>query len=445
MNAMQQLLTKHIDIWTGAETEKKARRGRAAGNAGSVYGIQKLRELILELAVRGKLVPQDTDDGSVATFCKQSPLVERQNKKSSHDADPETEKESFSLPSGWMWVRLPQICDYKVGKTPSTKSSVYWAENDGFNWVSIADLNHRGLVSETSRRISDKAALEVFKSAPAPAGTILMSFKLTLGKVSILEKPAFHNEAIISIYPKDRVFKNYLFMVLPARALGGNTKSAIKGNTLNSESIAALTIPLPPLAEQHRIVAKVDELMALCDQLETQHINAAEAHEKLVSHLLGTLTQSQNARDFSANWQRIAVHFDILFTTEFSIEALKKTLLQLAVMGKLVPQDANSEAPGELLKRVQAEKLLLRDKGRNQKENPLPEITDKEKPFELPRGWVWVRLADIIKISSGDGLTSNQMITSGQIPVFGGNGINGFHDLSNISKRTLVIGRVGYY
>lgn len=272
-----------------------------------------------------------------------------------------------------------------------------------------------------------------------------MSFKLTLGKVSILEKPAFHNEAIISIYPKDRVFKNYLFMVLPARALGGNTKSAIKGNTLNSESIAALTIPLPPLAEQHRIVAKVDELMALCDQLETQHINAAEAHEKLVSHLLGTLTQSQNARDFSANWQRIAVHFDILFTTEFSIEALKKTLLQLAVMGKLVPQDANSEAPGELLKRVQAEKLLLRDKGRNQKENPLPEITDKEKPFELPRGWVWVRLADIIKISSGDGLTSNQMITSGQIPVFGGNGINGFHDLSNISKRTLVIGRVGYY
>lgn len=109
MNAMQQLLTKHIDIWTGAETEKKARRGRAAGNAGSVYGIQKLRELILELAVRGKLVPQDTDDGSVATFCKQSPLVERQNKKSSHDADPETEKESFSLPSGWMWVRLPQL------------------------------------------------------------------------------------------------------------------------------------------------------------------------------------------------------------------------------------------------------------------------------------------------------------------------------------------------
>ncbi len=77
-----------------------------------------------------------------------------------------------------------------------------------------------------------------------------------------------------------------------------------------------LFFAIPPLAEQHRIVAKVDELMALCDQLENQHSNAVEAHEKLVSHLLGTLTQSQNAEDFSANWQRIAAHFDTLFTTD---------------------------------------------------------------------------------------------------------------------------------
>jgi len=92
-------------------------------------------------------------------------------------------------------------------------------------------------------------------------------------------------------------------------------------------------------------------LMALCDQLETQHSNAAEAHEKLVSHLLGTLTQSQSAEDFSANWQRIAAHFDTLFTTETSIDALKQTLLQLAVMGKLVRQDPNDEPASELLKR----------------------------------------------------------------------------------------------
>ncbi|WP_209308727.1 restriction endonuclease subunit S, partial [Methylotenera oryzisoli] len=239
---------------------------------------------------------------------------------------------------------------YKVGKTPSTKSTVYWTNEDsGYNWVSIADLNHDGVVTETSKKVTHQALNEVFKSEPVPAGTILMSFKLTLGKISILDAPAFHNEAIISIYPSPAIDKNYLFKILPARANEGNSKSAIKGNTLNSESIAALLLPLPPKVEQHRIVAKVDELMALCDQLEQQHSNAQEAHETLVSQLLATLTQSLNAAEFNANWQRIYAHFDVLFTTEASIDALKQTLLQLAVMGKLVPQEPNDEPASELL------------------------------------------------------------------------------------------------
>jgi type I restriction enzyme S subunit len=191
--------------------------------------------------------------------------------------------------------------------------------------------------------------------------------------------------------------------------MAGNSKSAIKGNTLNSESIAALLIPLPPVAEQHRIVAKVNELMALCDQLETQHSNAAEAHEKLVSHLLGTLTQSPKTGsplckrgaggDF--DWQRIAVHFDTLFTTEASIDALKQTLLQLAVMGKLVPQDPNDEPASELLKRIQAEKAKQIAEGKIKKDKLLPPITDEEKPFELPIEWAWVRLGTITEIKGG--------------------------------------------
>ncbi len=138
-------------------------------------------------------------------------------------------------------------------------------------------------------------------------------------------------------------------------------------------------MPIPPLAEQHRIVAKVDELMALCDQLEAQHSNAADAHEQLVSHLLGTLTQSQSAEDFSANWQRIAAHFDTLFSTEASIDALKQTLLQLAVMGKLVPQDPNDEPASELLKRIQAEKTRLIAEGKIKKDKPLAAIAEEEK------------------------------------------------------------------
>ncbi len=153
---------------------------------------------------------------------------------------------------------------------------------------------------------------------------------------------------------------------------------------------------IPPLNEQAKIVAKVDELMALCDQLETRHSNAAEAHEKLVSHLLGTLTLAQSAADFSVNRQRIAAHFDTLFTTEASIAALKQTLLQLAVMGKLVPQDPNEEPASELLKRIQGEKVRLIAEGRIRKDKPLPPITESEKPFELPQRWEWVKLEDLM-------------------------------------------------
>jgi len=190
------------------------------------------------------------------------------------------------------------------------------------------------------------------------------------------------------------------YLKSPQFLLVGETKmtGTAGQKRLPKDFVESNPFPLPPLAEQHRIVAKVDELMALCDQLETQHSNAAEAHEKLVSHLLGTLTQSQNADDFSANWQRIAEHFDTLFTTETSIDALKQTLLQLAVMGKPVPQDPNDEPAGELLKRIQSEKAKLIAEGMIKKDKQLPPITDDEKPFLLPIGWAWARLDELASL-----------------------------------------------
>lgn len=408
MTNIATLLTEHIDIWTAVDTEKRTGRGRASGNVGSVYGVKKLRELILELAIRGKLVPQDPNDEPASELIKhiqeeKSKLITEGKLKKEKPLAPISEDEKpFELPSGWEWVHLPDVTDYKVGKTPSTKSSIYWTnDSNGYNWVSIADLNHYGVVTETSKRVTREALKDVFKAEPVAVGTILMSFKLTLGKISILEVPAFHNEAIISIYPSPAIDKKYLFKILPARANEGDSKSAIKGNTLNSESIAALLLPLPPLAEQHRIVAKVDELMALCDQLEQQHSNAQEAHETLVSQLLATLTQSQNAAEFNANWQRIYAHFDVLFTTEASIDTLKQTLLQLAVMGKLVPQDPNEEPASELLKRIQVEKAKLIAEGKLKKEKPLATISEDEKPFELPKGWEWVRFPELGEFARG--------------------------------------------
>ncbi|EMV2663078.1 restriction endonuclease subunit S, partial [Escherichia coli] len=126
------------------------------------------------------------------------------------------------------------------------------------------------------------------------------------------------------------------------------------------------------------------------------------AHQQLVETLLGTLTDSQNAEELAENWARISEHFDTLFTTEASVDALKQTILQLAVMGKLVPQDPNDEPASELLKRIAQEKAQLVKEGKIKKQKPLPPISDEEKPFELPEGWEWCKFGLTSEFINGD-------------------------------------------
>jgi type I restriction enzyme S subunit len=411
----QQLITEHIDLWTSSIKARNI-QGRGSSKKRELYGIKKLRELILELAVRGKLVPQDPNEEPASELLKRiaeekAQLIKDKKIKSPKPVLDITEKEAaFELPKGWAWSLLPNISSYMTGKTPATKNSVFWGDTPSdYPWVSIADMNHYGRVIETKKKVTQEAVDKVFQYQPVKAGTILMSFKLTLGKVSILDVDAFHNEAIISISPFTGVSKGYLFRVLPERALAGNSKQAIKGKTLNSESIARIAIPLPPVEEQHRIVTKVDELMALCDQLEQQTESSLDAHNLLVDTLLasllkpaeGSLTDARVANELSDNWARLANHFDTLITTDYAVEQLKQTILQLAVMGKLVPQDPNDEPASELLKRIAAEKeQLVKDK-KIKRQKPLLEITDEEKPFELPRAWEWCRLPDLGDLARG--------------------------------------------
>ncbi|WP_412566714.1 restriction endonuclease subunit S [Xanthomonas phaseoli] len=177
------------------------------------------------------------------------------------------------------------------------------------------------------------------------------------------------------------------------------------GTTVHTLTIARANetlCPLPPLAEQYRIVAKVDELMALCDRLEARQADAGSAHAQLVQALLDSLTQAPDAEDFAQSWQHLAEHFHTLFTTESSIDALKQTLLQLAVMGKLVPQDPSDEPASELCKSIEAEKQRLVAE-KKMKETPhLEPVSTDEELFTAPSSWVWVRMGDICRpISSG--------------------------------------------
>ena len=410
--SIEQLITEHLDIWTAADTEKKSGRGRSSGSAGSVYGVKKLRELILELAVRGKLVPQDASDEPASELLKRIAaekaklVAEGKIKKSKPLAEITDDEKPFELPIGWEWVKLGEITNFGITEKLSFISDETW----------VLDLED--IEKDTSRllnkhRFCDRRSLSD-KNSFLEGDVLYGKLRPYLNKVIVADESGVCTTEILPIrcygsfsshYFKYALKSPHFINYVNARSYG------MKMPRLGTEDGRKANFPLPPLAEQHRIVAKVDELMALCDQLENQHNNAAEAHEKLVTHLLGTLTQSQNAEDFNTNWQRISEHFDTLFTTEASIDALKQTLLQLAVMGKLVPQDPNDEPASELLKRILKERdRLVEHEGSRTIAND--KINESEMYISTPDSWRYCRLGNLARFIDYRGKTPSK-ISSG--------------------------------
>ena len=167
------------------------------------------------------------------------------------------------MPDSWQWTRLGQIVRMFIGKTPARGDARYWS-NATKHWVSISDMADYAHIRSTKEKISDVAASTIMGSI-SPVGSLLMSFKLTVGRTSILDIDAYHNEAIISIYPfvdDEYALRDYLFYTLSVLANMGDSKDAIKGKTLNSKSLNSLLIPLPPLKEQRHIIKRLEELYA---------------------------------------------------------------------------------------------------------------------------------------------------------------------------------------
>lgn len=328
---------------------------------------QELKNSIIQLATRGRLVEQRPEDGSAEELYS-SIQVEKKSKgiNDSKKMEPITEDViPYDIPDNWRWVRFGDIVDYNMGKTPPRAEAQWWKPE--YPWVSIADMPESGHISITKESVSMNAINKKFGNKVSQAGTMIMSFKLTVGRVSILEIDAVHNEAIISIYPfcdDDKTIQSYLFKLLPTVTRYGDTKNAIKGKTLNDTSICNLLIPLPPLAEQKRIVAKIEELLPYIDRYE-------QAWSKL--------------EDFNKR-----------FPTD-----MQKSILQTAIQGKLVEQRPEEGTGEELYQQIQAEKQKLIKAGTIKKEKPLPEITEYEKPFDIPESWKWVRMTDVIDVRDG--------------------------------------------
>ncbi|MBB1351573.1 MULTISPECIES: restriction endonuclease subunit S [unclassified Pseudoalteromonas] len=421
----EQLITEHLDIWTTA-IEQKSSSGRGSSKKFSLHGIKKLRELILELAVRGKLVPQDPNDESASVLLERiaaekaqlvkDKKIKKQSLVKEMEGVPETD---IDLPEGWCLAYIPQIIaheDYAIKRGPfgSSLKKAYFVES-GYKVYeqqhAINDDFFRGEYYIDSDKFEELKAFEV------KPNDLIISCSGTVGKVAIAPpnmERGIINQALLKIALNNNALTNEYFKILfPAFYMMTDTLSDLKGtaqkNMVSVDTLKKEPFPYPPLKEQHRIVAKVDELMDLCDALEAQTENSITAHQTLVEVLLEALlkapeqtaTPEQIAEQFQQNWQRLSEHFDTLFTTTASIDTLKQTILQLAVMGKLVPQNPNDEPAAKLLERIAAEKnQLIKDK-KIKKQKPLPEITDEEKPFELPNGWEWCRLQDSIDVRDG--------------------------------------------
>ena len=249
----------------------------------------KLKKSVLQEAIQGKLVPQNPNDEPASVLLeriraektklfkegklKKKDLVDSVIFKGDDNKYYETidgvtecieEEIPYDLPLNWDWTRLGNVAKMTIGKTPARGDQRFWS-NGEYSWVSISDMKDLGVISATKERISAIAVKELMGNI-SPKGSLLMSFKLTVGRTSLLDVDAYHNEAIITVLPfidECNTFRNYLFRTLPLLSVAGDSKDAIKGKTLNSQSLSRLLIPLAPLGEQERIVQELQRVSSI--------------------------------------------------------------------------------------------------------------------------------------------------------------------------------------
>jgi type I restriction enzyme S subunit len=371
-------------------------------------GVARLRELILTLAVQGKLVPQDPSDEPASELLKKIRaekdrlIAEGKIKRGTPLAEIGDDEKPFELPATWLWCKGREVFNVIRGVTyQKTDARETFVEdhlpllraNNIQATINLDDLVYvpRQLVSDDQRLrkgdylvcLASGSKKLVGKAAPFTSD-LACSFGAFCGVIRPVSELDF-----LSIYLSSPLYRD----TVSAASAG------IGINNLKGTSLLGLDIPLPPMAEQSRIVTRVKELMQVCDALEASGQLEAHQHAQLVNTLLGSLTQSETPEVLAENWQRIATHFDVLLDHPEAVDALEQTILQLAVRGLLVPQDPTDEPASVLLQKIRTEKDHLFAQGKIKRDKSLPPITDEAKPFELPQGWEWVRMGSVVNAS----------------------------------------------
>lgn len=367
-------------------------------------GIKKLRELILTLAMQGKLVPQDPNEQPASDLLqeieaeKQRLVKEGQIKKLKPLPPVAEEEKPYALPQGWEWVRLRDICHDWGQRVPNSR----------FTYIDVSAIDNKsGRIAE-AQIIGASDAPSRARKIVHPGDVVYSTVRPYLLNVAIIERE-YEPEPIAStafavLHSYNGVLNRFVFRYLRSPIFISYVERTQKGvayPAINDGDFFSGLFPLPPSDEQHRIVAKIDELMARCDELEklrtAQQGARLTVHAAAIKQLLNIAEpgQHQRAQTF------LVEHFGELYTVKENVAELRKAILQLAVMGKLVPQNPDDQPASELLKEIEADKQRLVKESKIKKPKPLPPIKLEEVPYALPQGWDWVRLGSVGSFERG--------------------------------------------
>lgn len=373
-------------------------------------GIQKLRELILTLAMQGKLVPQDPKDQPASELLKAIEAEKQRLVKEKRIGKPNTlsgnnlEEVPYKLPKGWEWVILEQlVTKIGSGSTPRGGKEAYVI--DGIPFLRSQNIWNSGLRTDDVAFISEETHRKMAATTVMPMDILLNITGASLGRCAII--PGEFEEANVSqhvtiircVNPETRRFIHYLILSPYGQSMIWTRQVGMSREGLSKKVLEQFQIPLPPLAQQHRIVSEIDRLMARCDELEKLR---AERNQKRITVHTAALDRLLNAKEsdnFSTAWHFITQHFGELYSVKENVAELRKAILQLAVMGKLVPQDPTDEPASELLRAIEAEKQRLLKEGKIKQPKPLPAIQAEDVSYSIPQWWEWVRLGNIGEIN----------------------------------------------
>ena len=396
--------------------------------------IARLRRFILDLAVRGKLVPQNPDDEPASELLKRiakekARLVRVGEIRADKPLAPVSDDRDFDVPSTWQWTRLGVVTSYiQRGKSPK------YAVSEGSPVVSQKCVQWRGLDLTVAKQITLKSLADYEDVRFLRDGDLLWNSTGTgtIGRViRLVDTPerlvCDSHVTVVRCLIVDPEFvrtwirSDHVYGLIEDRAAGSTNQVELTAQMANNQ-----VVPLPPLDEQRRIVAKVDELFDLCDRLETTEARREIARDRLAAASLARLTVSD--REIFQTDTRFALDaLPTLTTRPDQIKQLRQTILNLAVRGKLVPQDPNDEPASALLRRIEF------DAG----------STVQATSYPVATGWKWTHIEDCFVVSGGMQKTPARTPKFNAFPYLSvGNVYRGRLELANVKKFELADGEL---